>query len=611
MEKGRATAAAEAAEKLKQGIAELVGAGLSHHQAGRLKEAETVYRKVLELDPNQPDALHLLGLLAQQTGHNERAVELIGRAVAIRPEAAEFHSNKGCALQNLGRFEDAVACFEKALALKPGYVDALYNLGSTRLFQGKLEQAAALFERAIAGDPKYFQAYLNLGNVRASEGRYEEAARNFGKVIELVPVFAPAHNNLANALKHLGRIAAAEESLKKSIELDPGYAEAYDNLGLLCLREGRFVEAEANFRRTLALKPGSAAALNNLGVCYRDQGMLEKAVECYDRAFALAPEYGETRWNRAIAWLLAGDLERGWPEYEWRWKRSDFAAIKPEFPLPAWDGGPLAGRTIFVSSEQGIGDTIQFVRYAPVLADRGARVLFGCQPELLTVLAGVRGIAALVPIGGAIPPFDTYASLLSVPGLCRTTLATIPAEVPYIRAEPERVGRWAERLRPLTGLRVGIAWRGNPKHLNDHNRSCPARFFRPLLAVPGVSAVSLQKEATAGEIQELAGALDLAPELADFADTAAAIENLDLVIAVDTAAVHLAGALAKPVWVLLAYAPDWRWMLAREDGPWYPSARLFRQAKPRDWPELMARVAVELARTAGERGKDASGRRSG
>ncbi|MBM3526320.1 MAG: tetratricopeptide repeat protein, partial [Alphaproteobacteria bacterium] len=339
-------------------------------------------------------------------------------------------------------------------------------------------------------------------------------------------------------------------------------------------------------------------ALNNLGLAYREKGDIATAITTYEQALAIDGQHGEAHWNRAICWLLQGDMARGWTEYEWRWKRPDFMAIMPNFPTPAWTGGTLAGKSIFVCSEQGVGDTIQFVRYAPLLEKQGARVLFGCQPELADLLKTAPGVAEIVPLGGTASAFDTHTMLLTVPRLLGTTLETVPAEIPYLSADSKKAETWAERLSDLQGMKVGLVWRGNPKHVNDHARSCAPDVLRALLDVDGVSFVSLQKGGPQGEAASLAGVRDLAGALPDFAETAATIQNLDLVISVDTAVAHLAGALGKPVWTLLPFAPDWRWLVGRDDSPWYPTMRLFRQSKPRDWAGVIKRVRKALAAEA-------------
>jgi hypothetical protein len=298
-----------------------------------------------------------------------------------------------------------------------------------------------------------------------------------------------------------------------------------------------------------------------------------------------------------MAWLLLGDYERGWAEYEWRWRTGEMHL--PSFAQPRWDGAPLGGRTVLLYAEQGLGDALQFVRYAPLVRQRGGRVIVACRAPLLRLLAGCAGIDRLADQAGDLPAFDVYAPLLSLPHLLGTTLATVPAAVPYLHADPALVERWRGELAAGPAFRVGIGWQGSPLHPADRRRSVPVSFFRPLAAVPGVRLYSLQKGTGAEQLGGPHGrfpAEDLSPRLADFADTAAVMKNLDLVITVDTALAHLAGALGLPVWVALPFAPDWRWLTGRDDSPWYPTARLFRQPRAGAWAEVFGALAAELRR---------------
>jgi hypothetical protein len=324
-------------------------------------------------------------------------------------------------------------------------------------------------------------------------------------------------------------------------------------------------------------------------------GRPEAALQALERAIALAPDYADAHWNRALTLLLAGDFAQGWPAYEWRWRATGMR--EPDLAAPRWDGGPLDGQTILLHAEQGLGDSIHFVRYAPLVAARGGRVIVQCPAPLARLLATCAGVARVIPRGEPLPPFELQAPLMSLPGLLNTRLDNIPAEVPYL-APPAGAGAAAQAaLAALAALgarrTVGVVWAGNPAHENDRNRSCPARCFAALGA-PERALVSLQKGAGADDIAAIPGALDLGPRLEDFAATAAAIARLDLVIAVDTATAHLAGALGRPVWLLLPHAPEWRWQLRRDDSPWYPTMRLFRQERPGDWPGVFERVGEAL-----------------
>ncbi len=505
---------------------------LALHRAGQLADAERLYQSFLARQPDDPDALHLLGVLHHQQGRHARAVELIGRAIALRPGAPVFHSNLAEVLRVLGEHERAAEACRTALRLKPDYPGALNNLG------------------------------LALRGL----GRHAEAIEHFRRALALDPECADVHNNLGDSLRREGQTAEAEAALQEALRLQPDYAEAHNNLALLRLRQGRLDEALAGFTEAVRIKP----------------------------------DYADTRCNRGMAWLLLGDFARGWPEYEWR-RRTKGVAPRT-FPQPDWDGSPLQGRKIFLYAEQGLGDAIQFVRYAPLVKEKGGVVLVEAPPRLLPLLKSCPGIDSLVPAGGLLPPFDTQSPLLSLPGLLGTTLATIPAAVPYLSPDPDLVRRWREELKRVPGFRVGIAWQGSPTYGDDQLRSIPLRRFAPLARLPGVRLVSLQKGPGTEQLTAVGrewGIHDLGPgldqERGAFMDTAAIMACLDLVVISDSAIAHLAGALAVPTWVALPDACDWRWLLERTDSPWYPTLRLFRQRRGGSWDEVFARIAEELS----------------
>lgn len=352
----------------------------------------------------------------------------------------------------------------------------------------------------------------------------------------------------------------------------------------------------AAYRRALALQPQHVGALTNLGRAFQKQAQPQEAIVCFERALALKPDLPEAHWGLATQRLLLGDFARGWEEYEHRWALPENQGLRREFAAPRWDGDDIAGRTILLHVEQGIGDTLQFVRYAPLLARRGARVIVLCQPPLKRLLMEMDDIS-VVADGEPLPGFDLHLPLMSLPRLFGTTLATIPADVPYLRTDPVDVRAWNGRLGGKDQFKIGLVWAGNRRHLNDRNRSCTLEALAPLAAVPGIRLYNLQKGEAATEIRNAPTNMDfvdLNGELVDFADTAAVITCLDLVITVDTAVAHLAGALARPAWLLLPFAPDWRWMLAREDSPWYPSLRLFRQNQAGDWGGVLTAVINAL-----------------
>jgi tetratricopeptide (TPR) repeat protein len=628
--------------------ADLFALALRHHQAGALPQAEALYRQILQADPGHADSLHLLGVLAHQTGHHGPAAALIRDAIARAPWAAVYHSNLGVVLQSLGRPAEAVACYEQALRLqgdlvdahvglgnvltglgrpeqaaghcqealrlRPGSAEAHNNLGNALLRQRRPEEAAAHYREALRLRPDFAEAHSNLGVALADLGRLEEAAEHHREALRLNPNYPEAHNNLGNVLRDQWKLDEAIDCFRAAVRLRPDYAEAHNNLGMAARRGGKLEQAVACYRRALELRPDYAEARSNLGNALKDQGQLDEAAACFEAALRLRPDHAEAHWNRALLWLLRGDFARGWPEYEWRWTQPGFTP-RP-FPQPLWDGGPLAGRAVLLWAEQGLGDTLHFVRYAALAKARGGRVIVECQPALRRLLAGAAGVDQLVAQGEPLPPFDVQAPLLSLPGIFGTAADTIPANVPYLQAKPERVEHWRRELAGLGGLKVGIAWQGNPAFRGDRQRSVPLAHFAPLAAVEGVRLLGLQKGPGQEQLAGLAGrfpVLDLGPELdaaaGPFVDTAAVMKNLDLVISSDTAVPHLAGALGVPVWVALPSVPDWRWLLGREDCPWYPTMRLFRQARPDDWGEVFARLAAELKALArGRAGEALTGR---
>ncbi len=611
-------------------LAGLVQRASTHHGRGELDAAEDLYRQVLGAQPGNFDALHLCGVLMQQRGRSLEALELIGAALAANARVAAAHCNYGLVLAALGRHDEALAGYERALALKPDYADALYNRGNSLVALGRLDEALKSFEQAIVLRPNHPAALLNRAQVLQRLGRLREALASFDLALALAPGSAdsfnlrgnahyvlksfaaaladydraaglrldaaPLHNNRGNALRELGRHAEALIAFERAIALAPDYAEAHNNRGNALLELNRVEEALADYARALTLKPDFADALVNRGNALHYLERDREAIASFGRAIAISPQLAEAHWNRGLTYLSVGDFARGWPEYEWRWKRD--SELKPrDFAQPQWRGEDLRGKTVLLHAEQGFGDAIQFIRYLPMVAARGGKVVLEIPDDLKPLLGRMDGVTAIVRRGDALPPFDLHCPLMSLPLAFGTTLDTIPAPVPYLHPPAERVSSWRIRLAGTKAPRVGLVWSGKPTHKNDHNRSIPLTQLAPLLRTPDVTFVSLQKEYRNADRAQLAASplLRLDTALADFADTAAVIAALDLVIAVDTAVTHLAGAMGKPLWLLLPAIGDWRWLKDRADSPWYPSARLFRQPRIGDWPGALAAVMRELA----------------
>ncbi len=571
---------------------------------GRVEEALASFERAVALRPEFPDAYFNIGKALCAQGRLQEAVASLERALALKPDHVDAQINLGLALEGQGRADQAIARYGRALELRPDRSEAHFRLGMALQGQGRFEEAAASFERTLALEPNSTRAHLNLGNAMHRLGRLDEAVASFERVLALDPGHAIAHYNIGNVLKDRGRLAEAVASFERALALRPDYAPAHNNLGNVLHEQGRLDEALASYRRALALDPDHVGAHNNLGMVLQAQGRLDEAMASLERAIALKPDHPGAHFNLGLALLLHGDFERGTAEYEWRWQAKDHAPRLPSIDVPAWDGRPLPGQTLLLRAEQGLGDAIQFVRHAPLVRARCGRVVLQCPAALVRLLATVAGVDEVTASAEPPPGIAAHAPLLSLMHLLGTRLETIPAEVPYLAANPRRVAEFQEQVAAAAGLKVGLVWAGSPIHKNDRNRSLGLAALAPLLAIEGVSFFSLQKGAAAEEVAAsgLAGRLiDLGPELGDFADTAAAVSCLDLVIAVDTAVAHLAGALGKPVWTLLPFAPDWRWMVDRADSPWYPTMRLYRQPALDDWAGVLEKVAADLLRQVRQR----------
>jgi Flp pilus assembly protein TadD len=543
-------------------IKDAVRLAREHQLAGRFADAEALYRAVLERWPNHADALHLMGLLAHQTGKHDRAVELIRQAIEARPLRAGYHHNLGIILRTLGRTEEATRSFRRAIALEPGAADALSELGTCLMELDRIGEAEAAFRRAISLKPDWADAHNRLAGLLGATGRHNEAVEAAHRAIALNPEASESHNNLGASLISLGRYDDAQTAIETALRLDTKRPEAWSNL--------------ASLRKA--------------------QGDLDGALEAYDRAIELRSDLAaEARWNRSLVRLLKGDLAGGFEEFQWI-RQSPLYPQAPVYRQPQWDGANLEGRRIVLWAEQGLGDTIQFARYAPLVAQRGGRVHIVCAESLKTLLQTVPSVERVCGEGEALPDFDVHCAMLLLPQIFRTTLNSIPAEVPYLSADPRKVESWRSRVNAEDGLlKAGVAWAGSPAHRDDRARSCAADELFPLTQVTGVRLFSLQKGSAARQGSQFRLAItDLTHDLHDFADTAALIANLDLVITVDTAVAHLAGAMAKPVWLMLPWVPDWRWMMGRSDSPWYPTARLFRQPAAGDWKTVIGSVARAL-----------------
>ena len=476
----------------------------------------------------------------------------------------------------------------------------LFDLGLKFNALNQHQKALDSFDLAIQVQPDFFEAHSNRGAMLAVLGRHDDAIESYRKAIAIRPDFADAHCNLGSALTQLHRYEEALASLDHALALRPDYPDVLYNRGNALKPLQRYEEALASYDRAIALQPNHADAHNNRGQVLRELERYEEALASYDRALALRPRHVMAHCNAAALRLLTGDFERGWTHYEWRWLKKSVIPTQRNFSQPAWNGrDPIAGATILIHSEQGLGDTIQFCRYVPLVAARGAQVIFEVQKPLQALMASLGGVAQVAPKGDPLPAFDLHCPLVSLPLAFGTRLETIPSTIRYLSAPAEHVTRWQSRLEGKSHPRIGLVWSGNRGHERDRERSIGLRAFVPLLDAFGADAtfVSLQKDIRpedAAVLKERTAILDFGNAIVDFSDTAALISQLDLVISVDTSVAHLAGALGKPVWILLTYFPDWRWLLGRDDSPWYPTARLFRQDKSRTWDGVIARANQAL-----------------
>ena len=551
---------------------EMIQLATQHHRAGQFAEAEGLYRRVLAERPEDANATRLLGILASQCGKHEDAVMLLARATELTPTSAvAFHDLAG-ALRVAGRLGDAADVLRRLIMLRPGSADLYLELGRIERQVGRLPEAAQTFEMSLVFQPGSAEALDLLGVTLADQQRYEEAIERYRKALELDPAFARTHNILGTALVRMGDPAAAEQHHRRAVELDPAYILAHCNLASDLIQQQKLDEAQRGLDLALIQWPDSAD------------------LHC------------------ALSWIqrLRGDLPRGWDEHEWRWRLAEFTSHAGRFSQPLWDGGDLAGKTILLHFEGGYGDTIQFARYATLVAGRGGRVLLHCQEPLARLLKTVDGVDRVITTLDPLPEFDVHCPLLTLPHVFQTTLASIPAKAPYVSAPVELVRKWEQKLageekneqsKGLKIKRIGLAWSGNPKFGFDRLRSLMLSMLGPLGGVAGVQFYSLQVGEGAEQLASPPAGLvvkDYTAEIGDFADTAALMKNLDLIVSHDSAVAHLAGALGRPSVVLLPYAPDWRWLLERKDSPWYPSVRLFRQKKAGEWGEVVERVARSI-----------------
>lgn len=605
--------------------------GTVHLQQGRFEAAEIYLTKALRVAPDDPETLNNLGAVLLHTGREGEALPLLQRALERRPGYADALSNLGEALRRGGRREESRQALAQALSAEPRHVNALYNLGVLLTEERDLDGARFCLEQAVSNFPGHIAARRQLANVHILRGEAAPAELMCAELLAILPDDHEVRAALASIHIAARRYDAARREVKYILDRQPDHLPALVCLGQVLRQTGHAEEALAVFRRILSDDPDNVRAalgvvsiqiLQNdleaalalarelaqrhpddpsirldLGLALEKLGRHEEACATYREGLSLTSAHTAhpaLHFNLATQLLLLGRYREGWREYAWRQKLGVWGTRRAG--APQWQGEPLAGKTLLIEAEQGLGDMIQFVRLVPALKTRGATVLLECQPALLRLLTSAAGVDTLIPQGEQpLPATDFRADLLSLPGLLDLNETNIPAAVPYLYAPADRMTFWQDRLASDCGLRVGIAWAGNPEHTDDANRSCPPSLFNLLLGLPGIAFYSLQKGVSAARTFPGCGIRDYSEEWPDLAETAAFVANLDLVISVDTAIAHLAGALGRRVWTLLPHSSDWRWQLKRDDSPWYPTMRLFRAPQPRAWRPLLETVAAALA----------------
>jgi tetratricopeptide (TPR) repeat protein len=596
-------------------------------QTGQLTDAQSLCRQILEQDPAHAEATHLLGFLAHVSGDSQTALGLIERAAELEPGNPVYQHNLGDLHSAMGQMEQAEACLRKALELKPDFASAAIKLGIVMEQKNQLEDAVQLYRRAIELEPHIAAGYCNLGDALQKQRKLDEALEQYNIAIRLNPNMAEAYCNRAVVYDSLLKFDDAINDATRALQIKPELVQAWSVLGLLRRAQGRLDQAMQCFEQIVRIHPNHAQAYLELGNTRHAQGHLEAACELWRHAIQLDPRlvYGyanlgltllhlgeveqseavfdagmtvdpndvQLRANRAFLLASKGDLEQGLKDYDLRWKTDAFRNVGRKFSSPRWEGEDISGKRLVIWHEQGAGDTIQFIRYLTLLKqDRGAaEIIVEAPHELHRLLSSMPEIARLITREDPEPQADFHCPILRLPGLFHTTLQTIPAHVPYLSVSPQLIQRWAQRTEKYPGFRVGIAWEGSRTNTLNRLRSASLEDFRRLSEIPEVQLFSLQWDR-----QDLIdfNVRDLANDFTDFADTAAAIATLDLVISIDSAIAHLAGAMGRATWTLLSAAPDQRWLLNREDCPWYPTMRLFRQPRLRDWGSVFQRVESEL-----------------
>jgi len=570
---------------------------IAQHQAGQLAEAERIYRQVLAEYPDNADALHLLGVVAFQRGRLEEAETRIRAAIAEDSSVALYHANLGRVLKAAGRAEASV--YRNAVKLDPDNAEVLSDLGGVLLEQGLSDEAVECCRQALKINPGLKEAAFNLGLGLKAKGDGGAALGAFDKALAIADDYADAYFERGQLLQEAGELALAIEAYSRATAIDPTMVEALCNLGNIHRQHLEPDKAISCYQTALRIDPELPEVRSNLGVALQETGDRTGAIENYRAALARNPADAETHRNLAMALLQGGDFEEGWREFEWRWQTTHFAHIRRVWPKPQWDGRDLDGETVLVHHEQGYGDTIQFSRYLPLIAEKGGRVVVECPDALAGLVETIAGVATVVQSDGPAIDYDFHIPMMSLPSVFSTNFENIPVQIPYFQVpDPERA-RWFERLGEDEGKRVGVVWEGNAAHARNQWRSPGLEIFLPVFEDLDCAFYSLQKDEAAADLSAFGlsdRVHDLSRDLRTFSDTAAVIAHLDLVIAPDTAVAHLAGALGIPIWLAVPHIAEWRWFEGRKDSLWYPTMRVFRQPRPGDWRTVFDRVVRDLGK---------------
>ena len=608
--------------------------GVMAHQTGAYQEALKLITDAIEINPEVALYYSSLGNALKEIRQFSDALASYDKSISLNSGYAEVYSSRGVLLKELGELNASIDSHNKAIALKPASAEFHSNQGLTFIGLKQLDSAVASFDMAVALKPDYAEAYSNRGLALQELKQFDEAFANYDKAIALKPDLAEAYSNRANALLALRdlnlTVVGSEEAITpkslycktyiarghalnesemlceaisiydKAIALKPELAEAHSNRGFALIGLKKFNSALTSIDRAINLKPDYAEAFCNKGFALQELEQLDGAVANYDKAIELKPDYVQANWNKSSLLLSIGEFHQGFNLYEWRWRKDECLKLKRDFQQPLWLGEEsLSSKTVLLHAEQGLGDTIQFCRYVKMVADLGAKVILEVQKPLKRLLKDLPGVATLISKGDPVPEFDFHCPLLSLPLAFKTELQTIPAVNGYIKAEPERVALWADRLK-RDELKIGISWQGSQGTKVDIGRSFELKLFENIAALPNVKLISLQKGYGSEQLRNMPQGmqvLDFEDELdtdGAFLDSAAVMMNLDLVITSDTALAHLAGTLGVKTWIALKYVPDWRWMLERKDSPWYPSMTLYRQQRIDDWQPVFTQIELDI-----------------